>query len=265
MNPIERSERHSCRAFIPGIQALGAEKKEIVILRAILLILIFGLQYSIVIAQNDNSNSIITGRIQFIENTLDHTRVNTQRWWYGWLAGYSAATIAQGAVYFTGNDKTTRQDMALGAATTLLGAAGQFFSPFNPHENTRQFHSMPAYTRDEQLKKLEIAEDLLKECAIREKSARKWQNHILPGAANLGSGLITWLGFKRTVWAGIGNFALNTVVTETQIWTQPTLAKRKYKEYCRKFITGDQPVSYTPEINWYMEAFLGGIGIKVEF
>ncbi|MFA6947322.1 MAG: hypothetical protein WC220_15620 [Pedobacter sp.] len=230
-----------------------------------LLILIFNIQFTPICAQNEMPDSLITKRFQFIKNTLEHDKVNTQRWWYGWLGAYSAATIGQGAVYFISNGKSMRQDMALGAATTLLGVAGQFISPFIPGNEPEQLILIPATTRRERLKKLAIAEELLNECAKRENLAMNWKNHALTGAVNLGGGLITWLGFKRTVWDGIGYFALNSIITETQIWTQPTLAKRNYRKYRQKFPENEQGISYQPEINWYLEAYPGGIGIKAVF
>lgn len=229
------------------------------------LILIIGLYSSPLFAQNEIPDSLINERLQFIEKTLKYDRVNTERWWYGWLVGYSAATIGQGAVYFSSNNKNTQQDMVLGAATTFLGAAGQFISTFIPNNNLKQFTSLSENTLDEQLKKLTVAEDLLKKYAKQEKLARNWQSHAVSGVVNLGSGLVTWLGFKRTVWDGLANFALNTAITEAQIWTQPTLAKRNYKNYCLKYIKNGEPISYTPEVNWYLEALPGGIGVKVVF
>jgi hypothetical protein len=73
------------------------------------------------------------------------------------------------------------------------------------------------------------------------------------------------LGFKRTLKDGLVNFVLNEAVTEVQIWTSPTFAKRNYKIYCQKYINQDNTVSYIPEANWYFEAYPGGLGIRVVF
>lgn len=231
----------------------------------LLLIMLFSFHFSPLCAQNEIPDLLITDRLQFIKNTLEHDKANTQRWWYGWLGTYSAATIGQGAVYLTSNDKNMRQDMALGAATTLLGVAGQFITPLIPGNEPEQLYLLPATTSAERLNKLPIAEKLLNDCAMREKLARSWKNHALTGAVNLGGGLITWLGFKRSVWAGIGYFALNTAITETQIWTQPTLAKRNYKKYHKKYLENNAGITSLSEVNWYLETYPGGIGIKVVF
>jgi hypothetical protein len=231
----------------------------------ILLILIFSLQFSSLCAQNEIPDSLITERLRFIKNTFEHDKVNTQRWWYGWLAAYGSATIVQGAIYPVSHDKSMQQDLALGAATSLLGVAGQFISPLIPRNNPEQMILMPETSGTERLKKLAMAEELLKECAMREKLARSWKSHAICSAVNLGGGLITWLSFKRTVWNGIGYFALNTVITETQIWTQPTLARRNYRKYHQKYLENEDGISYLPDVNWYLEAYPGGLGIKVKF
>lgn len=231
----------------------------------ILIILIFSFQCSTLCAQNEIPDSLVIERIQFIKNTLEYDKANTKRWWYGWLGTYSAATVGQGAISFTSNEKSLRQDMALGAATTFLGAAGQFISPLIPGNQQEQLNSISDKTRIERLDKLAIAEKLFNECAMREKLARSWKTHAMCSAVNLGGGLITWLGFKRNIGAGIGYFVLNTAITETQIWTQPTLARRNYKKYHQKYVANEEGISYLPEVNWYLEAYPGGLGIKVVF
>jgi hypothetical protein len=77
--------------------------------------------------------------------------------------------------------------------------------------------------------------------------------------------LITWLGFNRNVWAGVGNFALNTIITETQIWTQPTRAIRDYKDYCKRFNTGKEAMDMKSGVIWLVSASPGGIRLKIIF
>jgi len=106
---------------------------------------------------------------------------------------------------------------------------------------------------------------MLKAIAIKEKNGKTWQIHVLYSAFNLSSGLITWLGFKRSVWDGVGNFALNTIVSEIQIWTQPTQSVKDYQSYCRKYKSGIPPIVYKSKPTYYVSAYQGGIRIKVLF
>jgi hypothetical protein len=89
--------------------------------------------------------------------------------------------------------------------------------------------------------------------------------HVVTGVVNIGSGLITWLGFKRTFWDGVENFAINTVITEAQIWTQPTRAVKDYQDYCKKYDSVSAPVILKPEKMWLVRAYPGGIAIEFVF
>jgi hypothetical protein len=229
-----------------------------------LILLIAGFQFNSVAGQTVVYDSVASAKLQFLKKSLQQDHRHTQTWWYSWLSIYSAATIGQGVVYFTSNDLNTKQDMALGAATTLLGAAGQFISPFYPSNEFDHFMFLPENNNEDRFQKLAAAEKLLNQWSERERKALTWDNHILPTTVNLGAGLITWLVFGRFE-DGLISFALNTVVTETQIWTQPLLAKRQYKKYIQMYLNGNEAYSYVPEVNWYLETIPGGIGIKITF
>ena len=233
--------------------------------RILFLLVLFSFQWSPVFAQNELSDAEVNQRLAYLKNSIEKDKTVNQYWWHGWLYAYSAATVGQGAVYFLSKDKSLKQDMVLGAATTLLGAAGQFISPFIPGNENAKLLLIPENSTEERMQKLAVAEAFLQACAIREQRAATWQNHILPTSVNLVGGIITWLGFKRSLWAGIGNFALNTLITETQLWTQPKLAKRRYEQYCRDYILLDQPGSPKSEVQWSLNAYPGGLVLQVVF
>jgi len=231
----------------------------------ITLLLFFLLHFHAAVAQNELSDSQIQDRLQVINQMLEQGKSNANVWWYGWLIGYSAATIGQGAVFLSSDDKRTRQDMALGAATTFLGAVGQIITPMVPGTAPARLSGIPADTPQQRANKLITAEKLFKECALREKAGRSWQTHVITGVVNLSSGLITWLGFKRTIWEGIGNFALNTAITETQIWTQPTRAIKDYNDYTKKYEPGPGLSGRNLNINCCFNLYPGGFGISFCF
>lgn len=216
-------------------------------------------------AQSGLPDEQVSERIEYIKNVLDEGKPGANLWWNGWLAGYSAATVVQGVVFVSSDELATRQDMATGAATTLLGAVGQLITPMVPGHASVLLDQIPENTPEERLKKLNNAEELLKASALREKSGRSWQMHAVSGVVNLSSGLITWLGFKRSVWAGVSNFALNTVITEAQIWTQPTRAMKDYENYCNKYYPGMTPYSSRNGTGWFVTVYPGGLNMKVVF
>jgi hypothetical protein len=213
-------------------------------------------------AQDNASESEVIERLSEIKNMLAHERQSDHRWWYGWLGAYSAATIAQGGVWIAARDLDTRQDMALGAATTFLGAAGQMISPLRPNHEWQRIGQMPESTPDEKRIKLRDAEKLLQQNAVNERIGRSFKTHAVSTVVNMGSGLVTWLGFKRSFWAGLGNFALNEAITETQIFTQPRRAMRDYERYLNTYKfspSKSTPVAIT--INMYP----GGMALMVRF
>ena len=207
------------------------------------------------------SDSLKSERLHEIQELVQHDRANALHWWYGWLAGYSAATVGQGIVCFSVDSKATKQDMALGAATTFLGAVGQVVTPIVPGEAyTRNLKNSGVKPDDPQ-----YYEEILKEIARREKAGRSWKMHVVTGVVNIGSGLVTWLGFKRTFRDGVVNFAINTVITEAQIWTQPVRAVKDYQSYSREYNSGSVPVVHKPEEKWFVQAYPGGIAIEFVF
>jgi hypothetical protein len=216
-------------------------------------------------AQTDLPDSVVTVRLQIIETMLNQGKPNANLWWYGWLAGYGAATVGQGALALSTNDMGLRQDMVLGAGTTFLGAIGQVITPMVPGYAPDQLKRISGNTKEERWQKLIEAEKLLKESALREKSGRSWQTHAIAGVVNISSGLITWIGFKRDVWAGLENLALNTCITEAQIWTQPTKAMRDNNNYCKKYKSGEIPVALKPEIVWFVSGSPGGVQLRIVF
>src|SRR5512145_1694248 len=135
----------------------------------LLVLIALAFQTGITEAQDPLPDSLVTERIQVIQEMLDHGKGGANRWWYGWLVGYSAATLAQGAAVITSDKLATRQDMALGAVTTLLGAAGQAFTPRTPGYAPERLRELPGGTPEANREKLQEAERLLRESALREK------------------------------------------------------------------------------------------------
>lgn len=216
-------------------------------------------------AQSEISDSLAHERIQTIQSMLYESKTNVNIWWYGWLGIYSAATVGQGALFLASKDVDTKQDMALGASIAFIGAAIQAIVPLNTGKDGETLAQLPEKTNDEMQRKLSVAEDLLKSDAMKEKLGRSWQVHALNEAVNLSSGLITWLGFKRSVWSGIENFFLNSIVTETQIWTQPTRTLKDYQNYCRKYKSGSNPLTYQPQPEFFLSTFPGGASLRIVF
>jgi hypothetical protein len=216
-------------------------------------------------SQKSNSDSLRTNRSLEFQKIVNQDRIGVKRWWYGWLAGYSAATAGQGIVYFSTDKKGTRQDMALGSATTLLGAIGVLLTPVAPRKSILKNTDIQVNDTSQGRIDLVNSEKLLKEIALYEKRGRSWKMHAVTGAVNIGSGLVTWLGFKRSVTDGLVNFAINTVITEAQIWTQPVKAIKDYSNYLSADTPGSVPDNIMPQRKWYLCSYPGGFTLRLDF
>jgi len=119
--------------------------------------------------------------------------------------------------------------------------------------------------RLEKFRKMQEMETLLQKQAAIAVNGKGFQMQALAGCVNLTSGLITWLGFKRSVWDGLANFALNTAVTEVQIFTQPVKAKKDYRRYAAKYgLEGSRQPARNP-VEWYAQALPGGLQVGLAF
>jgi hypothetical protein len=230
-----------------------------------LFLLILLCRPGIALGQEIIPDSLVKVRIQLIQNKLDEGKKNANLWWYGWIAAYGTATLAQGAVFLFSDKLATRQDMALGALTTLLGVGGQLIDPMVPGYAPARLREFPEGSPGQNLLKLQEAEKLFEESALREKEGRSWKIHALDGAVNFGCGFVVWLGFKRTPLAGIENFAMNTAICEVQIFTQPTRAIRDYNAYCRQYKPSQNLTCQVPEVTWSFTTVPGGIGLRLTF
>ena len=216
-------------------------------------------------AQEQIPDSVVKMRIDVIQKSLDAGQHNAEIWWRGWLYGYCAATVAQGVVGLSSNRLGNRQDMFLGAGSTVMGVLGQLISPMTPAHVPEQIRLQPEDTPQERTAKLKKAEELFAASAKRDQYGHSWKNQAASGVVNLGCGLVTWLGFKRTIWEGAGIFALNTAICEVQIFTQPTRAIKDYKRYCNKYMMGSVSSLNKPEHNLSVSACEGGLALRFMF
>lgn len=211
----------------------------------------------------NDTGAVAQKDIPEIQLTALKAKAGAERWWYAWLAGYSAATVGQGVVCFTSEDRILRQDMALGAATTFLGAMGQVITPVLT--KNLAYPSYREYASGEASLSADQAAALLKALSEREKEGRSWKTHAIAGVVNLGSGLITWLGYKRTFMDGLENFAINTLITEAQIWTQPMKAVRDYEKYCQTAGPGTGTMTSRRDGEWSWSIYPGGFHVRYVF
>ncbi|MBP1677088.1 MAG: hypothetical protein H6Q20_1647 [Bacteroidetes bacterium] len=230
----------------------------------LLLILLISFQ-TFLSAQTSVADSALDKRIDYIQQALEQVAPTVSCWWYGWLGAYSAATGVQAAIGFTTDNKVLKQDMLLGSVTTLLGAGLQALTPMNTGSAAKQITQLPDSTPEQKIYKLQKAEELFEAAARTEKNGRSWKIHALNSAVNLGSGLVTWLGYKRSVWDGVSNFLINSAISELQIWTQPTRTLRNYRKYCRQFNPDSVSVAQNTMPEYFLRSYPGGVSFTIVF
>jgi len=226
------------------------------------------------------SDDQVKERLNFIENALSSAQPRAKTWWYGWIAGYSAGAVVMGslaAVHWkdvksdpqTGQqvpDRGFAEDMLVGSATFALGVGGLLIDPFVPAYGPDKFRVMPESTPEECRLKLQKAEELLRECARREKDGRGWLTHLLNLGANAAAGLVTVLAFDRPWSDGLLTFATGEAISLLNIYTQPRRAIRDLENYEIRYL-GKQGASFQPpgERRFYFGLNPGGFSLGFRF
>jgi hypothetical protein len=156
------------------------------------------------------SDEQVKDRLGFITNALDAGQPRAGTWYYGWLAAYSVGAVAGGILAGshwgdeklegteTVPDREFAEGMLVGGATFVLGVGGMLVDPFVPATAPRKLRALPETTSVERLAKLKRAEELLRDCARREKSGRSLKTHLLNAGVNAASGVVIKAAFDQS-------------------------------------------------------------------
>jgi len=224
------------------------------------------------------SDEQVKERLGFITNALNAGRPRAGTWLYGWLTVYSAGAAA-GAILAGAHwndtelvggipvrDREFAQDMLVGGATFALGVVGLVIDPFVPATAPRKLRPLPEATSMERLAKLRRAEELLRDCARREKSGRSWTTHLLNTGANATAGIVTAAAFKRPWTDGLITFATGEAVSLLNIFTQPMRATRDLKKYEAGGLgNSGASIPAPPERKWSLGVWPGGFSFRLQF
>jgi hypothetical protein len=242
----------------------------------VLIILLANL--SVAYAQEASpSEEQVKARLAFITGALDAGQSRAKTWWYGWIAGYSAGAVAMGVLAATNwnepvietfapvpePDRGFAQDMLVGSATFALGVAGLLIDPFVPATAARKLRPLPEGTSMERMAKLQRAEELLRQCARREKDGRSMKTHLMNAGVNAAAGVVTAAAFKRPWTDGLITFVTGEAVSLLNIFSQPMRATRDLKKYEAGEL-GNSGVS-TPERRWSLGVWPGGLSLRLQF
>jgi hypothetical protein len=174
------------------------------------------------------------GKIRWIQERLDQASGPARRWQYGWSTAYAGMSFlysAQASSLDESDEDHDRYDAVVNASSSFLGFAGMMIDPLKTYEAADSLMRMPGTTDEDIRIKLEKAEALLREAAERERRGKSWQNHLLAGIVNLAAGVAVALDDHRN-GDGAAMFAAGMLVSEIQIYSQPTHTLKALEEYC---------------------------------
>jgi len=160
-------------------------------------------------------------------------------------------------------DNSFGEDMLVGSATFALGVVGQVIDPFTPATAAKKLRPLPETTELERQAKLKRAEELLRECARREKSGRSLTTHLLNVGVNAAAGVVTVVAFDRPATDGLITFATGEAISLLNIFSQPMRATRDLKKYEAGYPAA--PAAAAPRVTWSLSVFPGGFGLHVAF
>jgi len=223
------------------------------------------------------SDEQVKARLAFISGALNAGQPRAKTWSYGWIAAYSAGAVAMGVLAATNwnepvimtyapvpePDRSFAQDMLVGSATFALGVVGLVIDPFVPATAARKLRPLPEATSVERLAKLQRAEELLRQCARREKDGRSLKTHLMNAGVNAAAGVVTAAAFKRPWTDGLITFVTGEAVSLLNIFSQPMRATRDLKRYEAGNL-GNNGGS-TPERNWSLGVWPGGLSFRLQF
>jgi hypothetical protein len=222
-------------------------------------------------------------RLSFITNALDSAQPRAKTWWYGWISAYSAGTVVQwGLAKAHWNDVKTEdgspqprtvrdrgfaEDMLVGGATTALGVGGLLIDPFVPAYGPGRLKPMPETTAEERRAKLIRAEELLRQCARRERDGRGWLTHLLNLGVNAAAGVVTAAAFHRPWTDGLMTFAAGEAVSLLNIYTQPRRAIRDLENYEIKYRGRPGTFREQPpdDRTWIFGVSPGCVSLRIQF
>lgn len=239
---------------------------------------------SVAFAQSQNTlpDEQVKERLGFVEKALSSAQPAAKTWWYGWISAYSAGAVVQGILAGAHwndvkvvkdaqgsrevRDRGFAEDMLVGGATCVLGAGGLLINPFLPAYGPNKLRSMPEDTPTERLIKLQKAEEILRQCALREKEGRGWLTHLLNLGVNAVAGVVTAAAFRRPWYDGVITFATSEAVSLLNIYTQPRRAVRDLENYEIRYL-GRQgaPLGEPSGRTWFFSIVPGGFSVGARF
>jgi hypothetical protein len=192
-------------------------------------------------------------RITYIQQALNDGESAGRLWWSGFTFVYG---VAAGYQLNTGlnNEDEKRPANIVGGTKSLLGALSLLVAPFPAAFAPEKLRETPD---DNLAAKLEKAESLLKASAEAEKRGKSWMNHALAIGVNTAGALVIGVTYKDYLQdrnespekEALASLISGIIVSELQIWLQPSRAINDWNKYEQKYISGKTSGSLNKQDN----------------
>lgn len=169
-------------------------------------------------------------RLTYVEGALSHTSEHSAKWGGFWRAAFATAAAVQFSLSLRANDRDDRVDLVAGGikASTGFLFALVFRLPGERHEGP--WGDRPWEHEGALCARLASAESALARDAKFEKRGRSIGMHALGFGFNIAVGIVQYVLHKRLWSVGLTTLG-GTIVGETRIFTQPTVATEAYDDY----------------------------------
>lgn len=192
------------------------------------------------------------GRIMEIQTVMNEGEGGMRLWWWSWLGIYGAFTAGSFTIAGLADGDTERITYTVSGVQSALGVVGMLISPQAAGYGPARMRRLPEGNTGELRAKLTESERLMDQAAEDEIMGRSWITHALALVVNGGGAMVIWKGYGDRIEDDGGNprkeailnFVLGTIVSEIQIFTQPTRAIADRDNYRRRH--GLPPLSEGP-------------------
>jgi hypothetical protein len=182
------------------------------------------------------------GRITEIQDAMNGGEGSMKLWWWSWLGIYGAFTAGSFTIAALADGDTERITYNVSGVQSALGVVGMLISPQAAGYAPARIRRLPGGNPAELRAKLTESERLMDQAAEDEIMGRSWITHALALLVNGGGAMVIWKGYGDRIEDDGGspgkeailNFVLGTIVSEIQIFTQPTRAIADRDSYRRR-------------------------------
>jgi len=178
---------------------------------------------------NELSSTELDQRLKFVETRLAEQGPDARYWQHGWTGFHAVSAAAQGILAVDADDSDDEINYLVGAVKSGGALAQMLIRPLPAVQGLTRFQAMPSRSREERIHKLTQGETLLYESAGRAATRSIWKRHFIGIGANLlGGAVIAAFGDSNDA---VTSTVLGIVVSEANIWTEPSRAINDLKDY----------------------------------